>query len=732
MQVFELFGKVALDGADKVKEGLSGIEAHSEQVSKGLKIAGAALTALGVAGLAMVSSARNLNAQLGQTAITVGVSTKEMRDLALSVTDVTFRLSSVAATFEVLARAGMRNKEEMAKAALAFDTLADATGSSAEALADTLIPAFKNFGLEIPTTVEELDKFTWLTKNTIIDLAEFGSMMSYVAQYGSELDLSLEEMIGTLAALDAQGKSSSTITKMFRTAVTQAASGAATFTDALGLTQEEIDGYIGEMRGATGITEEYKKASDEQYGIMEKVKAKFEELTLVAGSFLTPMEPILALMTALGPMMLIISMHTVVLTAAWWKATGAKVAHTAALVAHKVALLASAIAIKAVTAAQWLWNVAMTANPIGLIIAAVALLAAGVYALWKNWDKIVSFFKGEASRAISQLDQALQRLAESVGKNFEDMLSDVETATQRAINSATSVADAEKSALDKRAALYGDFQEKRLDQIDEMMMAEIAAVDPSVAAWLEGYNDEITALDEREAARKEADDKAYRRSLKKQLNDDDLSRAEREKLERELEAFDDTKTKERLIEERNRALSGLDMEGYFEGQKSLIDQQLENQISAYNSDLEAFQQLNAEKLEDAVNFVNEYNRIMESMGAEKKYEYEVPTEGTLYPPYAPGAGGSLGNIAQQGSLPGLAGGGLITEPTLLYGLRSQRPYAVAGEAGAEAIGKVGDTYYNYNVSFPNAVVRDEMDITKISQQVARELNRLKLLRGNIA
>jgi len=45
--------------------------------------------------------------------------------------------------------------------------------------------------------------------------------------------------------------------------------------------------------------------------------------------------------------------------------------------------LAGAIATKAVAAAQWLWNAALTANPIGLVIAGVAALAAGAYFLTK-------------------------------------------------------------------------------------------------------------------------------------------------------------------------------------------------------------------------------------------------------------------------------------------------------------------------------------------------------------
>lgn len=64
------------------------------------------------------------------------------------------------------------------------------------------------------------------------------------------------------------------------------------------------------------------------------------------------------------------------------------VANTAATVASKVALVASTVAIKAVTAAQWLWNAAMTANPIGLVIAAIVALIAIVVLLVKNWDTV--------------------------------------------------------------------------------------------------------------------------------------------------------------------------------------------------------------------------------------------------------------------------------------------------------------------------------------------------------
>jgi len=50
------------------------------------------------------------------------------------------------------------------------------------------------------------------------------------------------------------------------------------------------------------------------------------------------------------------------------------VAETAALVAHRVAIFASELATKAWTAAQWLLNIALNANPIGLVVIAVVAL----------------------------------------------------------------------------------------------------------------------------------------------------------------------------------------------------------------------------------------------------------------------------------------------------------------------------------------------------------------------
>ncbi|MDV3880722.1 phage tail tape measure protein [Elizabethkingia anophelis] len=55
---------------------------------------------------------------------------------------------------------------------------------------------------------------------------------------------------------------------------------------------------------------------------------------------------------------------------------------------------------KIVTAAQWLWNAAMTANPIGLIVAGIAALIAGVVVCWNKFEgfRTVIFKSWEAMK----------------------------------------------------------------------------------------------------------------------------------------------------------------------------------------------------------------------------------------------------------------------------------------------------------------------------------------------
>lgn len=91
---------------------------------------------------------------------------------------------------------------------------------------------------------------------------------------------------------------------------------------------------------------------------------------------------------------------------------GAYIAYTTAVKIMEGGFMSLSIAQKAVTAAQWLMNTAMSMNPIGLVIAAVVALVTAFVLLWKKSDAFREFWinlwekiKETASKAWAAIKQ---------------------------------------------------------------------------------------------------------------------------------------------------------------------------------------------------------------------------------------------------------------------------------------------------------------------------------------
>jgi hypothetical protein len=93
---------------------------------------------------------------------------------------------------------------------------------------------------------------------------------------------------------------------------------------------------------------------------------------------------------------------------AWLRTAPAAIAAAAAVVASTTATIAASAASKAAAAAQWLWNVAMSANPIGLVIIAVIALVAVIILLWNRSAAFRAFVLG--------MWAAIQTAAAAVGR----------------------------------------------------------------------------------------------------------------------------------------------------------------------------------------------------------------------------------------------------------------------------------------------------------------------------
>lgn len=88
--------------------------------------------------------------------------------------------------------------------------------------------------------------------------------------------------------------------------------------------------------------------------------------------------------------------------------------------ANSIALGAYKTVLAVVTAAQWAWNAAMTANPIGLIIVAIGALIALVVAAivyWEDWGAAVLLFTGPLGIVIN-LIMSLRKHWDSIKEAF--------------------------------------------------------------------------------------------------------------------------------------------------------------------------------------------------------------------------------------------------------------------------------------------------------------------------
>lgn len=124
------------------------------------------------------------------------------------------------------------------------------------------------------------------------------------------------------------------------------------------------------------------------------------------------------------------------------------------LLASKTLLLngvvtTASVVTKAVTVAQWALNAALTANPIGLVVAGVAALIGAGIALYKNWDKISKFFITTWENIKSAVSSGFEYISGILPKVMEKILAPFE---------------AVKNGIAKvKSFLFGDDEENKLE-----------------------------------------------------------------------------------------------------------------------------------------------------------------------------------------------------------------------------------------------------------------------------
>jgi len=100
---------------------------------------------------------------------------------------------------------------------------------------------------------------------------------------------------------------------------------------------------------------------------------------------------------------------------AWVVGTAVKAKDMAVTVAHTAIAIAASTAAKAMAAAQWLLNAALTANPIGLVVVGVAALAAGLVLAYKKSETFRQIVDAAMKAARVAVGWVVNRVSDLVG-----------------------------------------------------------------------------------------------------------------------------------------------------------------------------------------------------------------------------------------------------------------------------------------------------------------------------
>lgn len=179
------------------------------------------------------------------------------------------------------------------------------------------------------------------------------------------------------------------------------------------------------------------------------------------------------------------------LSAAGTKAELAELALGGALKTNEIIIGTLTGKISIVTAAQKLWNTAMSANPIGLVVTAVAALAAGIGALYLVADKQV-----EITAKLSDEQNDLRKGIDDTADKIKQM----NASREESIKSATKEIDANatlwselQNIVDVNGKVKDGYEARAgyiTKQLSEALGIEISLQD----GIIQGYKDQISAI----------------------------------------------------------------------------------------------------------------------------------------------------------------------------------------------------------------------------------------------
>ena len=335
-------------------------------VAAGLAIS-AALTGVAVAADAFIDKNTKLMGSLETTSQETGISADALRSLTMNLANGKDTIEEVTATMDTLGKFGVTTADQINTAAQAALALGDANNTTGSDVANNVIPALQAYGLTVDDLGAKSDALTAITHSTKYGLDDITNILTRAAPTAAAAGLSFDDMTQMIEAMGLKGIPARNAVNLLNTNIKELAKankdGKVTFeelTQKLGITSTTLTEATGKMNAAAGSTAAYNDIAQTHIGIMANMASWWEKTSLAVGDALTPYSGIFQTLTVIAPIMTAVN---------------------GLLMLNNTLNITGAIATQGAAAAQWLLNIALDANPIGLVVLAVAGLVAGIYFL---------------------------------------------------------------------------------------------------------------------------------------------------------------------------------------------------------------------------------------------------------------------------------------------------------------------------------------------------------------
>ena len=439
MTEYEFGGALNLDpsdyvsGADEAAQASDDVAVAADDMSESMWeidaagiAAGGALAGVGTAGQGILDDTRDMREQLGLAAETMGVTQEETEAMAQELSDATFPIEDATGAIDSLAQQGIDSEEDMLAVADAADEIADATGTSAESVADNLGPAITSLGDDIEDMPELADAFTLAVRDSNLETEDLAGVIERSSEELNEMGLGAEDAAGLISEYaDETGKSGTRAARDFQSAINEADGDMDELIETTGLSEDVLEEWGDELEENEGIAEDHAQVAEDNASTMDHLRARFDDARLAAAGYLGPIDAIApAAQTAAIGVMALSTVNTAALVPSFAAVTAA---------ASGLILPIAAIG-AAVTAAAVIWERDLfdiqerTGNAVEYITGGLETLVEGV-----DWAiDTASYILFEWSPG-ETLSNTRDRMLEPIDDVREFIPSSIDEATDRAI-----------------------------------------------------------------------------------------------------------------------------------------------------------------------------------------------------------------------------------------------------------------------------------------------------------